>query len=93
MPGLFQKTLGIQVKENFVFHGLNILQVLFTEEWILSGHSSSLVGAAEMIVLLEGFPLSTEQQRLSVRVTLEFLVTSLTKVLLSQLLRLAGGQL
>ena len=39
--------------------------------------------AADMVVLLEGSPLFTEQHWSSVRVTIGFLVTSLTKALLS----------
>ena len=46
--------------------------------------------AAEMVVLLEGSPLFTEQRWSSVRVTIGFLVTSLTKTLLPRLLSLAG---
>ena len=46
--------------------------------------------AAEMVVLLEGSPISTEELCSSVRVTIRFLVTSLTKALLPQLLSLAG---
>ena len=43
-----------------------------------------------MVVLLEGSPISTEELWSSLRVTIRFLVTSLTKALLPQLLRLAG---
>jgi hypothetical protein len=43
-----------------------------------------------MVVLLEGSPISTEELWSSVRVTIGFLVTSLTKVLLLRLLSLAG---
>jgi hypothetical protein len=39
-----------------------------------------------MVVLLEGFPISTEELWSSVRVTIGFLVTSLTKALLPRLL-------
>ena len=46
--------------------------------------------AAEMVVLLEGPPITTEELWSSVRVTIRFLVTSLTKAFLSQLLSLAG---
>ena len=42
-----------------------------------------------MVVLLEGSPISTEELWSSVRVTIGFLVTSLTKVLLLRLLNLA----
>ena len=38
--------------------------------------------AAQMVVLLEGSPISTEEHWSSVRETIRFLVTSLTKVLL-----------
>ena len=47
--------------------------------------------AAEMVVLLEGSPLSTEQCWSSVRVTIGFLVTSLTKALLPRSLRVDGS--
>ena len=46
--------------------------------------------AAEMVVLLEGSPLSTEELWSSDRVTIGFLVTSLTKALLPRLLSLDG---
>ena len=46
--------------------------------------------AAEMVVLLEGSPLSTEDRWSSDRVTIGFLVTSLTKALLPQSLSLDG---
>ncbi len=46
--------------------------------------------AVEMLVLLKGFPLSTEKHWSSVRVAIGFLVTSLTKTLLPQSLSLAG---
>ncbi|KAK6306788.1 hypothetical protein J4Q44_G00237130 [Coregonus suidteri] len=46
--------------------------------------------AAEMVVLLEGSPISTEELWSSVRVTIKFLATSLTKALLPRLLSLAG---
>ena len=42
-----------------------------------------------MVVLLEGSPISTEELWSSVRETIGFLVTSLTKALLPQLLILA----
>jgi hypothetical protein len=43
-----------------------------------------------MVVLLEGSPISTEEFWSSVRVTIGFLITSLTKAFLPQLLSLAG---
>jgi hypothetical protein len=43
-----------------------------------------------MVVLLEGSPISTEELWSSVRVTIGFLVTSLTNVLLPRFLSLAG---
>jgi hypothetical protein len=43
-----------------------------------------------MVVLLEGSPIYTEQLWSSVRVTIGFLVTSLTKALLPRLRSLAG---
>ena len=46
--------------------------------------------AAEMVDLLESSPISTEELWSSVRVTIGFLVTSLTKALLPRLLSLAG---
>ena len=46
--------------------------------------------AVEMVVLLEGSPISTEGLWRSVRITIGFLVTSLTKALLPRLLSLAG---
>ena len=42
-----------------------------------------------MVVLLEGSPISTEELWSSVRVTIEFLVTSMTKGLLPSFLSLA----
>lgn len=45
--------------------------------------------AVEMVVLLKGYPISTEQRWSSVRVIIGFLVSSLTKAFLSQYLRLA----
>ena len=42
-----------------------------------------------MVVLLEGFPISTEELWSSARVTIRVLVTSLTKALLPPLLSLA----
>ena len=46
-----------------------------------------------MVVLLEGSPISTDKLWSSVRVTIGFLVTSLTKALLPRLLSLAGKSL
>jgi hypothetical protein len=46
--------------------------------------------AAEMVVFLEGSSIFTENLWSSFRVTIGFLVTSLTKALLPRLLRLAG---
>ena len=43
-----------------------------------------------MVVLLESYPISTEELWSSVRLTIGFLVTSLTKAFLSRLLRLVG---
>ena len=43
-----------------------------------------------MVVLLEGSPIATEELWSSVKVTIRFLVTSLTKALLPRLLSLAG---
>ena len=55
----------------------------FTEEWLPYG------SATEMVVLLEGFLISTEELWSSVIVTIGFLVTSLTKALLLRMLSLA----
>jgi len=98
-------TLCIQAKEfnlcfirpeNFVSHGLRVLQVPFGL-LLRSGFRLATLpyrpdwwSAAEIVVLLEGSPLSTEQCWSTVRVTIRFLVTSLTKALLPRLLRLAG---
>ena len=43
-----------------------------------------------MVILLEGSPIATEELWSSVKGTIGFMVTSLTKALLSQLLSLAG---
>ena len=78
--------------ENLVSHGLRVLQVPFgklqtgchvpfTREWLPSGHSTIkawLVECCKMVVLLEGSPLFTEKRWSSVRVTIGFLVNSLT---------------
>jgi hypothetical protein len=45
-----------------------------------------------MIILLEGSPISTEELCSSVRVTIGFLVTSLTKALLPRLLSVASSR-
>ena len=45
-----------------------------------------------MVVLLEGSPISTEELWSSVRLTIRFLVTSLTEALLPRLLRLASSR-
>lgn len=52
-------------------------------------HRSDWLSAAEIVFLLEGSPLSTEKCWSSVRVTIGFLVTSLTKNLLPRSLSLA----
>jgi hypothetical protein len=46
--------------------------------------------AAEMVVLLEVYPISTDELWSSVRVTISFLVTYLTKALHPRLLSLAS---
>ena len=46
--------------------------------------------AADMVVLLEGSPISTEELWSSVREIIRFFVTSLTKAILPRLLSLAG---
>ena len=109
-------TLGIQAKEfnlcfirpeNFVSHGLRVLQVPFGNSrravmclLLRSGFRLATLpyrpawwSAAEMVVLLEGSPLFTEQRWSSVRVTIGFLVTSLTKALLPHRSVWPGGQL
>ena len=43
-----------------------------------------------MVVILEGSPISTEELQTSVKLTIRFLGTSLTKALLARLLSLAG---
>jgi hypothetical protein len=61
--------------------------------WLLSGlYHKGLIwwSAAEMVALLEGSSISTEELWSSFRVTIRFLVTSLTKALLPRLLRLTG---
>ena len=45
-----------------------------------------------MVALLECFPISTEELCSPVRVTIRFLVTSLTKALLPRLLSLLAGR-
>ena len=65
------------------------------EEWLPSGHSTinpNWWSAAEMVVLLEGSPISTEEHYSSVTVTIGFLVTSLTKALLPNCSVWPGGQ-
>ena len=62
----------------------------FTEEWLPSGHYPKGLIGAEMVVLLEGSAISTEELWSSVRVTIGFFVSSLTKALLPRLLSLAG---
>ena len=54
-----------------------------------SGFRLATLPSAEMVVLLEGSPTSTEELWSSVRVTIEFLVTSLNEALLPRLLSLA----
>ncbi|KAK3535147.1 hypothetical protein QTP70_004801 [Hemibagrus guttatus] len=56
--------------------------VPFTEEWLPPGHRPDWWSTAEMVVLLEDSPLSTEKHWSSFRVTIGFLVTSQTKALL-----------
>ena len=67
--------------------------VPFSQEWLLSGHSPikpNFANAAETAILLAGSPISVKELYSSVRVVIGFLVTSLTKVLLAQLLSLVG---
>ena len=52
-------------------------------------HKGLIGGVLQMDVLLEGSPISSEELESSVRVTMGFLVTSLTKVLIPRLLSLA----
>ena len=104
-------TLGIQAKEfnlcfnrpeNFVSHGLRVLQVDFGKlqagchvpftEWLLSGHSTMQVIGGELQRWLSFWKvlLSSQLHWSSVRVTIGFLVNSLTKALLPRSLSLAG---
>jgi hypothetical protein len=67
----------------------------WVEEWLWSGHSTINAWLVEwcrdtVVVLLESFPISTEELWSSVRVTIRFLVTFRTKALLPWLLSLAG---
>ena len=63
----------------------------FTHEWLQSSHSTikAYCQSAAEIVLLAGSPISAEDLRSAIRVTVGFLVTSLTKALLARLLSLA----
>ena len=58
--------------------------------WLLYNKGLIWWKAADIVVLLEGSPISTEELWSSVTVTIGFLVTSLTKALLPRLLSLAG---
>ena len=105
-PGIHAKEFNLCLirPENFVSHGLRVLQVhlpnssgLLCAFLLRSGfHLATLPYrpdwwiAAEMVVLLEGSPLSTEERWRSDRVTIGFLVTSLTKALLPGSLSLEG---
>ena len=65
--------------------------VPFTEEWLLSGHDhKGLIGGVlqRWLSFWKGLP-SPQRNWSSVRVTIRFLVTSLTKALLPRLLSLA----
>uniref|UniRef100_A0A8C7MAY4 N-acetylneuraminic acid synthase a n=1 Tax=Oncorhynchus kisutch TaxID=8019 RepID=A0A8C7MAY4_ONCKI len=86
-------TLGIQAKEfnlgfirpeNHVSH--SGCHVPFTEEWLPSVHST--IKAKFLECCRDGPPISTEELWRSFRVTIGFLVTSLTKALLPRLLSL-----
>ena len=60
--------------------------VRFTEEWLLSGHSTIKVqNAAEMLVLLEGSPISTEELWSSVRVRAVEVMTFCQSVIVKQI--------
>ena len=77
------------------WHPQSDCHVPFTEEWLPSGHSTIkawLVECCRDGCLSDRAPefLSTEELWSSVRVTIWFLVTYLTKALLPQLLSLAG---
>ncbi len=85
---------------NFLMVGESFRCLLANSRWaimclLLSLLSGSLPyrpdwwSAVKMVVLLKGFPLSTENHWNSVRVAIGFLVTSLTKTLLPRSLSLA----
>jgi hypothetical protein len=91
-------TLGIQAKHfNLGSYGLRVFRCLLanTKRAVIclllrSGFhlATDWWSAAKMVVLLEGSPISTEEIWSSVRVTIRFLFTSLTKALLPRLLSL-----
>ena len=91
-----QRILFLMVWESFrclLANSKLTVMCLFYEEWLPSGHSTIKawsVEDAEKVVLLECSPISTEELWSSVRVTIGFLVNSLTKALLPGLLSLAG---
>ena len=96
--------LGFIRPDHLVSHGLRVFRCLLANSkravmclLLRSGFRLATLpyrpdwwSAAEMVVLLEGSPLSTEQRWSTVRVTIGFLVTSLTKALLPRLVSLAG---
>ena len=57
--------------------------------WPLYHERPGWWSVVDMVVLLEGSPISTEELWSSVRATIGFLVTSLTKAILPRLLSLA----
>ena len=70
-----------------------MLSCNFLQEWLLSGHSPisrDLWSAAKTVVLPEGSPISANKFCSSIRVVSGFLLTSLTKPFLAQLLSLVG---
>ena len=99
-PGIHAKEFNLCLirPDHFVYPGLRVLQVHFGKlQPLRSGfrlatlpYRPDLWIAAEMVVLLEGSPLSTEEHWSSDRVTIGFLVTSLTKALLPRSLSLDG---
>ena len=105
MPDIHAKEFNLCLirPDNFVSHGLRVLQVHFgkfpagchvpfTKEWLPSGHS--MIQAWLVDCCRDGCPsgrFSTEERWSSDRVTIGFLVTSLTKALLPR--SLSGSEL
>ena len=103
MLGILAKEFnrGFIRPENLVSYGLRVFRCLLANsKWAVMcllprglatlSQMPDWCKAAERVVLLEGSPISREELCSSVRVTIRFLVTSLTKPLLPKLLSLAG---